>query len=1105
MVYTPQPESKMKITNLVNRLRNRLPVSTNIHLENSSPQGTALAVPKRGAHTAASAAEANSLITGTILKMVCLLSVAIIVALPSVAQQPPAPSFPELQWRMIGPFRGGRVIPVTGVLGNPNEYLFGAVGGGVWKTTNGGNTWEPIFDAEPIASIGAIAVAPSDPEIIYVGTGESDMRSDISYGDGVYKSTDGGTTWRNIGLRDSQNIGRILVDPRDPNTVLVAALGHAFGPNPERGVYRSTDGGATWKKVLSKNDDTGAIDLCWDAANPAVVYAALWQTRRPPWSVYAPTNGPGSGLYKSTDSGVTWNQITGHGFPSEGLGRIGIAIAPGQNGKRLYAVVDAHDGGIYRSDDAGQNWRRVCSDHRVWQRGWYFGGITADPRNPDVVYVMDTAMYRSIDGAEHFAPIKAAPGGDDYHSLWIAPDDPHRMILGSDQGAAISVDGAATWSSWFNQPSAQFYHVTTDNRFPYRVYGAQQDSGTAAVSSRSDYGQITFRDWQPVGGEESGYIVADRADPDIVYGGGPYGVVRRFNWSTGQSFDLSPAAIRFNGERLRCTWTSPLVDSPQNPQVLYFGAQFVLRSSDKGQSWQAISPDLTLRSAASSSVPNSAPDALPKKEEPRGVVYTIAPSPLRAGEIWAGTDNGLIQLTLDDGAHWSNVTPADIAEWSQISLIEASPHDAATAFAAVDRHQLDDFNPYIYRTHDSGQGWQKIAAGLPPGAYVHAVREDPLRKGLLFAGTELGVFVSFDDGDRWQPLQNNLPVSSVRDLVIHGDDLVVATHGRSFWILDDIAPLREWTQTIAAQEAQLFHPARAIRVRRSENRDTPLPPETPAGQNPPAGAIFDFFLKSPATTEATLEIHDQQGHLVRRYSSEDKAPEASEPPEIQKYWLPKFAPLPKSAGMHRFVWDLRYAPPTAMRHEYDMTAIIGSGTVLMPQGPLVLPGEYEVALKVGDQTYKSTLTVEMDPRVKVARADLAKQFELEQKVDAALTKATDTAQAIAKVREQLKGVKTSLSAKPDAKALLQTVDELDQRAEKIQGNPQAEWPQTPGGLIGVDGALGMLAVAAGSADSAPTATSLAAFEENAKQLNDLLTQWQSLQKDLTQLNEKLGD
>jgi photosystem II stability/assembly factor-like uncharacterized protein len=1037
-----------------------------------------------------------------IFKVIGILLFALFTAPLSFSQQPSAPAFAEMHWRMIGPFRGGRVVPVTGVPGNANEYLFGSVGGGVWKTVNGGRTWEPIFDAEPIASIGAIAVAPSDPQVIYVGTGESDMRSDISYGDGVYKSTDGGATWRNIGLRDSQNIGRILVDPHDPNIVLAAALGHAFGPNAERGVYRSTDGGATWTKVLAKNDDTGAIDLCWDAANPAIIYAALWQTRRPPWSVYAPTNGPGSGLYKSTDSGVTWNQISGHGFPGEGLGRIGIAIPQGQDGKRIYAVVDAHDGGIYRSDDAGENWRRVSADRRVWQRGWYFGGITADPRNQDVVYVMDTAIYRSTDGGEHFEAIKAAPGGDDYHSLWIAPDDPQRMILGSDQGTAISVDGAGTWSSWYNQPTAQFYHVITDDRFPYRVYGSQQDSGTAAVSSRSDYGQITFRDWSPIGGEESGYIVVDRADPDTVYGGGPFGVVRRFNWTTGQSFDISPAAIRYNNEKLRFTWTSPLVDSPRDPHVLYFGAQFVLRSNDRGQSWQAISPDLTVKSAGA--VPASASKDAPKKEEARGVVYTIAASPLRGGEIWAGTDNGLIQLTLDDGAHWSNVTPPDVAEWSQISLIEASPHDAVVAYAAVDRHQVDDFNPYIYRTRDAGKTWQKIVTNLPPGGYVHAVREDPKRKGLLFAGTELGVFVSFDDGDRWQPLQNNLPVSSIRDLVIHGDDLVVATHGRSFWILDDIAALREWTGTNATDDAHLFHPATAIRARRSESHDTPLPLETPVGENPPAGAIFDYFLKSPAS-DVVLEIRDQQGNLVRRYSSEDKPPAASEAPEIQKYWLPKFAPLLISSGMHRFVWDLHYAPPASMRHEYDMTAIIGSGTVLLPEGPLVLPGEYDVALKVGGQTYNSKVKVEMDPRVKVAREDLARQLWLEQKVDAALTNATETAQAITKIREQLKALRTSLGGKPNAKSLLQTVNELDKRAETIQGNPEAEYPQMPGGLIGVNGSLGLLAVSVGSADSAPSTTSQTAFDEADKQLNEMLAQWESFQKDFAALQKKLAD
>jgi photosystem II stability/assembly factor-like uncharacterized protein len=1035
------------------------------------------------------------------LLLVALASVAAIFCPQQAFSQPQDSQslFPEMQWRMIGPFRGGRVLPALGVPGKPNEYLTGAVGGGVWKTENAGRTWRPIFDAEPTASIGAIAIAPSDPQTIYVGTGEADMRSDISVGDGMYKSTDGGATWNNIGLRDSRQIGSILVDPHDPNIVLVAALGHAFGPNPERGVYRSTAGGGTWTKVLGKDDDTGAIDLCADPANPQVIYASLWQVRRPPWNVYAPTSGPGSGLYKSIDGGVTWNQIIGNEFPSEGLGRIGIAIAPGNEGNRVYAVVDAHEGGIYRSDDAGQNWRRVSSDARVWQRGWYFGGITTDPRDPDVVYVADTALYRSTDGGENFEAIKGAPGGDDYHTLWIAPDDPMRMILGSDQGAAISVDRGATWTSWFNQPTAQFYHVTTDNRFPYRVYGAQQDSGTAAVASRSDYGQITFRDWSPIGGEESGYIVVDRTNPDIVYGGGPFGVLRRFNWSTGQSFDISPAAIPFNGSKLRFTWTSPVVDSPQNPRVLYFGAQFVLRSEDAGQSWQPISPDLTLRIPAPE-------NPAPKPGEVGGVVYTIAPSPTRADEIWAGTDNGLIQLTLDKGAHWTNVTPPGVEDWSQISLIEASRFDAATAYAAVDRHQVDDLHPYIYRTHDNGKTWQKTVTGLPENAYVHAVREDPIRKGLLFAGTEIGVYVSFNDGATWRPLQNNLPVSSVRDLVIHGDDLVVATHGRSFWILDDIAPLRQWNEDALKQNAHLFPPAHAIRIRRSENRDSPLPPETPVGTNPPTGAVFDYLLKSPAAgAEVTLEIHDQQGNVVRKFSSEDKASQAAERPEFPKFWLPKFVALSNAPGMHRFVWDLRYAPPAALHNEYSMTAIIGSGTVTEPQGPLALPGEYEVVLTSGGQTYKAALTIEMDPRVKIPREELVSQLELEQKLDNALTKATDAAKSIATLREQLKALHAKLSEKPDAKPILDEADALNKRAESIQGNPEASYPTTPGGLMGEDGSLAALAIAVGSADSAPTATTSAAFAESTKHLNDLLSQWEQLQKDFAALITKLSD
>ncbi|HYL68904.1 MAG TPA: hypothetical protein VEX69_07050 [Candidatus Limnocylindria bacterium] len=1010
-------------------------------------------------------------------------------------QQSSPAQFSEMRWRLIGPFRGGRVLAVGGVPGKPNEYLFGAVGGGVWKTVNAGQTWQPMFDSQPIASIGALAIAPSKPETIYVGSGESDMRSNISFGDGIYKSTDGGVTWRNIGLRDSQQIGRILVHPRDPNIVLVAALGHAFGANAERGVYRSADGGATWKKVLGKNDDTGAIDLCFDPVNPLIVYASLWQTRRPPWSVYAPTSGPGSGLYKSLDGGITWHQITAHGFPTEAVGRIGIAVASGGNGRRIFAIIDASAGGLYRSDDAGSSWRRVSSDHRIWKRGWYFGGVTADPRDPNTVYVSNTSLYRSTDGGEHFDAIKGAPGGDDYHSLWIAPDDPQRMILGSDQGAAVSVDRGKTWSSWYNQPTAQFYHVVTDNRLPYIVYGSQQDSGTAGVSSRSDYGQITFRDWTPIGGEESGYIALSPSDPNFVYGGGPFGMVFRFDWTTGQSLSVAPEPEGSAGKRLRSTWTSPLVVSPQNPAVLYFGAQYVLRTEDRGQHWQTISPDLTFATR-----PASTPDS---QDEHKGVVYTIAPSPIRAGEIWAGTDNGFIRLTTDGGKTWDDVTPPGLPDWSMVSLIEASRFDAASAYAAVDRHQMDDFHPYIYRTHDAGKTWRNAVAGIPENAYVHAVREDLQRRGLLYAGTELGIFFSFDDGEHWQPLQLNLPVVSIRDIALHGEDLIVATHGRSFWILDDIEPLREWAEHIETQDAYLYHPAPALRIRNSENHDSPLPIETPVGDNPPTGAIIDYNLKTALAGELVLEIRDKDGRLVRRISSADKPSAVSEPPEFPNYWLHLQQTLSNAPGFHRLVWDLRYKQPPALRYEYSSAAPISTGTFTVPQGPLALPGDYEVRLIAAGETLTQKLVVEQDPRVYVSRDDLVKQFDLEQQVDAALARNTEAHREIEDLRAQLTDLHGRVFGNSKAKEIRSAADALDHAVDQIAGH-EAEYPLLPTGLIELDRSLSSLAVSIGAADSAPTAQSSAAYDAAQKRQSEMLAIWETLKKqDLAALNTQM--
>jgi len=1001
-----------------------------------------------------------------------------------------APDFSEIRWRLIGPFRGGRTIAATGVPGKPNEYFFGGVAGGVWKSENSGLTWTPVFDAEPIASIGAIAVAPSDSKVIYAGSGEADMRSDISFGDGMYKSGDGGATWKNIGLADSQQIGRVIVDPHDPNVVLVAALGHAYGPNEMRGVYRTTDGGATWTKVLGKDGDTGAIDLASDPGNSRVVYASLWQARRNPWAGYAPVSGPGSGLYKSTDGGATWKQLTGGGFPSERLGRIGLAVAPGNGGRRVYAIVDAKEGGLYRSDDAGATWKRMSADKRIWQRGWYFGGVTADPKNPDVVYVADTALYKSTDGGATFDVLKGAPGGDDYHQLWIAPEDPARMILACDQGASVSVDGGATWSSWFNQPTGQFYHVATDNKFPYLVYGPQQDSGTAAVSARSDYGQITFREWSPVGGDESGNIAFDTDEPLAVYSGGPFGDVWRFDWTSGQSANIAPWPPEVPGSGLRFNWSAPLVASPQNAHVLYFAAQKLMRSENDGFTWTDISGDLTLRGGKSA-------------EKNRGVIYTIAPSPVRAGEIWTGSDNGVIQLTTDEGKSWTEVTPAALPDWSMISTLEASHFDSETAYAAVDRHQTDDYHPYIYRTHDSGKTWQKITTGLPDDSYVHVVREDTMRKGLLYAGTEMGIYVSLDDGERWYSLRSNLPVAPVHDISVHEYDLAVATHGRAFWILDDIEPIREWSDAILSRNAYLFHPIHPLRMRRSENHDTPLPHETPVGENPPAGAIIDYYLKSPAVGGIALEIRDKDGNLIRRFSSSDKPEPPREPPPFESRWLAEAETLQNTAGMHRFVWDLRYPAPESVHEEYSMGALIHGGTVPEPQGPMVLPVQYQVLLIVGNETHRQTMTPDMDQRVQVTTADLQKQVAFELEIDAKLNDSARAYREVADFRKQLKAVIDDPAFARSSAGLQEEVRKADQSAEEI-GGEESEWPTPPHGFWLVNEALGGLVGAVDSADMAPTDQARAIYAKYETTLADLQQRWNELQGErLTKLNQEL--
>ena len=889
--------------------------------------------------------------------LACLLLLSPLLPTWSVVAATVAPSLDAktlagMKWRQIGPFRGGRVVAVSGVPGDPATWYFGGVGGGVWKSTDAGSSWQPMFDEQEISSIGAIAVADSDHNVIYVGTGEACPRGNISYGDGVYKSTDAGRTWKNMGLRDTRQIGAVIVDPRNPDIVLVAALGHAFGPNEERGVFRSTDGGASWKRVLYKDAETGAIDVSFDPANPSIVYASLWQMRRQPWNFSS--GGPGSGLYKSSDGGATWTHLEGHGLPAGILGRIGIAVAGGGAG-RVYAMVEAAEGGLFRSANAGASWTRVNEDHRFRQRAWYFTHIFADPLDADVVYVLNTGAFRSSDGGRSFE-LMPAPHGD-HHALWIDPKDPQRLINGSDGGASISVDGGKAWSAPYNQPTAQFYHVAVDNRWPYRVYGAQQDNSTIAIASRDDDGVIGRQDWFEVGGGESGFIAPDPKDPQIIYANSDSGQMTRYDRRTNNLRDVSvyPLDVSGNGAaelKYRLQWTEPLFVSLHDSNVLYTAAQFVLRSGDQGRTWRKISPDLT-RDDKTKQQPSGGPITLDiTSVEYYDTVFALAESPLQRGLLWAGTDDGLIHVTHDDGQSWSNVTPKDMPAWSMVSLIDPSPHDPAKAYAAIDRHKLDDLQPLIYRTHDSGKTWTRIVTGIPNGAYVHAVREDPAKAGLLYAGTELGVFFSLDDGAHWQPLQLNLPTTPIHDLAVKNADLIVATHGRSFWILDDVSPLRQAAALNPQDDFHLFTPATAVKLHYPEQVERRLP----VGDNPPAGAVIDYTLKSePAPgEEIALEILDTDGRTLRRLSNLEPKDAGEQPAE----WTDRVETpdtIPAAAGGNRFAWDLRREDPVKIPGAFYSD----DG----PRGPLVAPGHYQVRLTVHGKSQPAPLEVIADPRL----------------------------------------------------------------------------------------------------------------------------------------------
>jgi len=871
-----------------------------------------------------------------------------------------------LKYRMIGPHRAGRTVGISGVADQPNVFYIGVNNGGVWKTTDYGHTWKPIFDAENTGSVGDVAVAPSNSNVIYVGSGEGIQRPDLSIGNGLYKSSDAGKTWTNLGLHDAQQMGGISIDPTNENRIFVAALGHPYGPNKERGVYRSLDGGKTLEQVLYIDENTGAVQVLIDPNHTNIVFATIWAARQGPWENGA-WDGEASGLYKSIDGGNTWKKIT-KGFPTtkeDGLGRIGFTIAP-SNSNRMYATVDAaKKGGIYRSDDAGESWYLLTSDGRLWGRGSDFAEVKADPKNEDIVYSANVVMWKSKDGGKNWEGIKGAPGGDDYHRFWINPNNTNIIAVGLDQGGTITVNGGETYSSWYNQATAQFYHVSTDNSFPYNIYGGQQESGSVGIASRSNDGGITFREWHPVGVEEYGYVAADPLDPNIIYGG----KITRYDKRTAQVQNISPTPVRDG--KVRFIRTAPVLFSPVDNKTLFFAGNIIFKTTNGGSSWETISPDLTRETwDIPSSVGIYNTDEV-KKMRQRGVVYSLAPSYQDLNVLWAGTDDGLIHITKDGGKHWKNITPTSITSWSKISMIDASRFDVNTAYVAVNRIRVDDMTPHIYKTTDGGATWKKITNGLP-NEPINSVREDAVRKGLLFAGSENAVYFSLDAGENWQSLRLNMPATSIRDLVIKDDDLVIGTHGRSFWILDNITPLRQINLN-KTKETVLFKPQKAMRVRWNMNTDTPLPPEEPAGENPPDGAMIDYYLPNNITAPVKLEVLNLKGDIIRTFSSNDTLYSIPEQ-NIPLYWIRPQKILAATVGAHRFLWDMKYEAlniPAA----YPMTAIIHN-TAPAATAPWVMPGTYTIRLTVNGQTQEQPMTITMDPRVKTNRTEWQRQHDL---------------------------------------------------------------------------------------------------------------------------------
>lgn len=1057
--------------------------------------------------------------------------------------EPPKSPFEGMKYRLVGPFRGGRVLAVAGVPGQADTYYFGAVAGGMWKTTDGGLNWRPLWDkfTEASPSIGAIAIAPSDPNVIYVGTGEACIRGNIVMGNGVYKSTDAGKTWKYTGLRDTYSIGRMVVDPKDSDIVYVAALGHPFGPNSTRGVFRSRDGGKTWQRILYVDDKTGAIDIQFDQSNPHILFAGMWQAVRKPWTMES--GGPGSGLYRSADGGNTWIKLSGKGLPEGTIGRIGVATTSNPN--RIYALIEAEKGGLFRSEDAGEQWQLINDDRRYRQRAWYYTHVFADPKNPDVVYILNTGTYRSIDGGKTFTQLRT-PHGDN-HGFWIDPENTKRMINGNDGGATISTDGGANWTTLLNQPTAQFYHVVADSRFPYWLYGAQQDNSTVAIASASANGGINQSDYYDVGGGESGYIAPDPSDPNIVYAGSYGGDISRYDHRTSQTQAVNPWPRNPIGWGMadlkhRFQWTEPIVFSPHDPRTLYYAGEVLFKTTDEGKSWTIISPDLTRNDKSKQQASGGPITKDNTGVEVYGTIFSVVES--QKGLIWAGSDDGLIHLTRNGGSNWEDVTPKAMPEWGTVSMIEASPSDAGSAYVAVERHKMDDFAPYIFKTADFGKTWTSIVNGIPKNVYVHAVRVDLKRKNLLYAGTALGVYVSFDDGANWQPLQLNLPMAPINDLVVKDDDLAVATHGRSFWILDDLSPLRQWNDSIKSDDVHLFTPANANHTTFSGS----FFGGGSAGQNPPAGAVIYYSLKTeikkPDEKEEKKDqtkedqtkkdqAKDEAGSLnaasANAAQPKESGPEAANSEikkddkkkeervkieildstgKIVRTYPPKHPPvadseenpfrrnredeIPTKAGINRFVWDLHYEPAPRIPN----SPLWGGST----DGPTALPGNYQVRLTVDGKAQTQPLKIVPDPRLNVTAGDLKKQFDLMQAILGKVTQVHDAVRQIRDVRSQVNALNKRLEEEknPNAQSLKDAGSELDKKMTVVEealiqtksksGQDVLNYP------IRINNLLVALGGVVSSADAAPTKQDYEMFDELGQQADQQLARWNEIVK-----------